>query len=122
MRGPYTFEEKDPDDEYKYAVGDWIKSDDSICAFWKISKQLKLDGLLAYDVMFMSGDLSKRGLRHIGDFSAVWEHDVRPLTDQRDILLCRASDLKLQEYELLKRAKQLGSDCDALMRSRELIK
>lgn len=122
MRGPHVFEEKDPNTRYRYAVGDWVKSNESDGEFWKINEQLVMDSLPAYSVMFMSRKFSEKGLRHIGDMSAIIESEIRPLTDQRDILLCHASDLKLQEYELLKRAKQLGSDCDALMRSRELLK
>lgn len=120
MRGPYVFEEKDPNTKYKYSVGEWVKSN-GLGSFWKIGEQLLMDRLPAYSVMFMSRDLSESGLRHIGDMSAIPEVEIRPLTDQRDILLCLASDIKLQEYKLLQQAKKLGIDFDALMRSRELI-
>ncbi len=121
MRGPHIFRKEDPNIEYKYAVGDWIKSDGH-GSFWKISEQLMMNDCPAYSVMFMSSDLLESGLRHIGDMSGVYEVDVRPLTDQRDILLCLASDIKAQQYKLLQEAQKLGNDFDALMRTRELVK
>lgn len=48
MQGPHVFEEKDPNAKYKYAVGDWIKSDGH-GSFWKIREQLILDHLPAFE-------------------------------------------------------------------------
>jgi hypothetical protein len=124
MGGPHVFRDKDENRKYKYAVGDWIHSNDlnDTNTFWKITGQRTLNGELAYEVsLFLTDKMTESGFRHYGDMSGIYETDIRPLTDVRDTLWCLASDIKANEYKLLQEVKKLREDFDALMRTRELL-
>ncbi len=133
MRGPYRFEKDDGTKTFKYKIGDWVHGERS-GTFWKITDRrlescvlpwphdnyYNLPGYHVADYGQPGQEMTERGLRHWGDQSTL-ERDIRPLTDPRDVLLCRASDIKAQHYELSQQVKKLGEDFDATMRTRELL-
>lgn len=120
MRGPYVFGDQDTNQNYLYDVGDWANGDHG--DLWKIREQGTRDGQKYYYVYkYLPHEMTEQGLRNYGDTSAL-ETVMRPITDLSTILLCRASDIKFQQYKLLQEAEKLGQDFDALMRTRELIK
>lgn len=133
MRGPYRFEEDDGTVIFKYKVGDWVRSN-SYGEFWKITSRCLQSCVLpwphdnyyrvpSYGVAsytLSEGKMPEQGMRNCADQDAL-EKDIRPLTDPKDILLCRASDLKAAHYELAKQVKKLDEDFDAIMRARELL-
>ena len=133
MQGPYRFEEDDGKAKFKYKVGDWVLSN-HVGTFWKIRSRrlesyvakwpnepyhrLPSYGVASYGLA--GQEMTETGLRHWAD-EFVLERDIRPITDPRDILLCRASDIKAAYYELSQQVKKLGEDFDATMRTRELL-
>lgn len=110
----------------KYAVGDWTRSD-SDGSFCVIRRAVRLSFAgepmeQCYDVAYMSREWKDWGLRNVGDESGVVESRLLPITDQKDILLCRASEVKAKQHEASKELEKLTADFDSLMRARELLK
>ena len=110
----------------KYSVGDWVKDKTargSEC-FWRITKvwDRHPHGYYSYDIAFIKPSEEILGIfRHWGDRSSVREDMISPITDFKDILLCRAMELQEEYQEALKKIEKLKMDIEALSRVRGLL-
>lgn len=117
----------------KYSIGDWVYDNKNPFKdhFWKITGISRRCGFkdeygipkrvsTVYDVAFMLVQPKKIAFRHWGDSSMVVEHELRPVTKSQDILLCLASDLQEKYDKILREARKMKEDIDALIRARQL--
>ncbi len=121
-----TDEERAGERPSKYGVGDWTRSDSygSFCVIRR-AYRARVAGQpnweQCYDVAYMSREWKDWGLRNVADESGVDESRLRPITSQKDILLCHASEVKEKMHEASKELEKYTRDFDALMRARELV-
>ena len=111
----------------KYSVGDWMK-DNTIGgseSFWRIIKvhHCNTDFHYSYDIVFISpsnkGDFGKFDI--LGSRLYIQEARLSPVTNPKDILLCRAMELQEEYQDTLKKSGKLKMDLEALFSARELL-